>query len=132
MAKKSDVPVVLDSCVWIAFLCKTDSQHSKANKLVATLGADILVPEYVLLEVATVLRQKKYNAEACVFVKKVIHDPGVFLPAQNSVYDVATLFCAENRRTLSFVDVALLDLSAVYEIVTFDKKLASAIGKTKK
>ena len=132
MAKKHNTAVVLDTCVWVAFLCDVDSQHSKACKLVETLRAEILVPEYVLLEVATVLRQKKYNAEACAFIEKVVDDPAVFLPAQNSVYGAARLFCAEKRSTLSFVDVALLDMSAVYEVVTFDKTLAKVMLKKAK
>jgi predicted nucleic acid-binding protein len=132
MAKRLDTRIVLDSCVWIAFLCKADSQHDKANKLIETLRAEIVVPEYVLLEVATVLRQKKYNAEACVFIEKVINDPAVFLPTHDSVYGVAKLFCTQNRSTLSFVDVALLAMSAIYTVVTFDNALARAIVRKKK
>ena len=132
MAKKHNAAVVLDSCVWIAFLCDVDSQHSKAGKLVKTLCSEILVPEYVLIEVATVLRQKKYNAEACAFVEKVVNDPAVFLPAQNSVYGAARLFCTDKRSALSFVDTVLFELSTAYEVVTFDNALAKAMLKKAK
>ena len=54
MAKQA----ILDSNVWIAFLHKGDSQHKKAQRIFARQKEPIVIPEYVIIEVSSVLLQK--------------------------------------------------------------------------
>lgn len=128
MAKRSK-DIILDSSVWIALFHKEDSQHEKAKKLLEGNSTSVVVPEYVLLEVVTVLRNLKRHKEAERFMEEVLEDSGTFLPAGTLAYEVARVLPRE-AKTLSFVDVALTLLSQKkYEVLTFDSVLARAIKK---
>lgn len=129
MVTRNSQSVVLDSCVWVAFLHKEDTQHAKARTVMEHMNRPVLVPEYVLLEVASVLAHKGYRTQAQAFVERVIHDSGVFLPMGDFVYDTARRFCEHHASKLSFVDIALLVLNDTYEVVTFDEHLHRALQK---
>ena len=121
--------VILDSSVWVAFLHDGDSQHAAAQKILARIGDEIIVPEYILVEVATILKRRKGAHEAQRFVRRVLREQiESFLPADLLAYETAELFCERND-TLSFTDTALLILSREYRIITFDKALAKALAQ---
>ena len=124
-------PLVLDSSVWIAFLYREDSQHKKACRLLEIETGPIIVPEYVLLEVATVLRQKRQASVVKKFVQNTITNPSVFLPADDLASKTARLFLTQDNDTLSFIDTALIVLSHKYAVITFDKTLKRALKKSK-
>ena len=123
--------IILDSSVWVAFLHDTDSQHGRALTLLAQLDDDIIVPEYVVVEVATILKRKKKTDEAKRFVHRILNEKiQSFLPADALVREAATLFCGRTD-TLSFTDTALLVLSERYHVITFDMHLQKAINKAR-
>jgi len=118
--------IILDSNVWIALFHEEDSQHDKACKLFDEITEHILVPEYVLIEVASVLKNYKRNAEALAFVRTTLENTVTLLPAGVLAHEAGALFCERNDR-LTFIDTALLVLSREYRIITFDKALAKAM-----
>ncbi|OGG52474.1 hypothetical protein A3H16_04065 [Candidatus Kaiserbacteria bacterium RIFCSPLOWO2_12_FULL_53_8] len=127
MAISKSRGVIFDTNVWIALLHEADSQYRKAQELVRTLATEeVLVPEYVLVEVSAVLKRYERNAEAIVFVKRVLGNAGSFIPAGVLAHETSVLFEERNDK-LSFVDTALLVLSREYRVITFDKALARAL-----
>ena len=126
MEADSRAGIILDSSVWIALLHKEDSQHAKAEAIFDEITAQVFVPEYVLVEVASILRNYKRNREAQEFVKKVLEDSATFIPSGALAYETANMFRARNDK-LSFVDTSLLVLSRRYRVITFDKVLARAL-----
>ncbi|MEK7107451.1 MAG: type II toxin-antitoxin system VapC family toxin [Patescibacteria group bacterium] len=125
--------IILDSSVWVAFLRDSDSQRGKAKRILGNLqDAAVAVPEYVLVEVATALKNKGYEKVAKKFVAEVMEDGRAFLPAGESLaHATAKLFLERERDYLSFTDTALLALSEQYRVITFDRKLQKAIDKAR-
>ena len=123
--------IILDSSVWIAFLRESDSQHEKAKYLLRDLRyTAMVVPEYILIEVATALKSQGYEEVAKKFVAEVIREEfPTFLSAGELATHTATLFLEQHSDHLSFTDTALLILSEEYRVITFDKKLQKAIKR---
>lgn len=121
--------IVVDSNVWIALLEEADTQHGKAVELIGSLKDEVLVPEYVLLEVCTILKQKKKKVAADGFVKRILASSELHLVASGSAHlaRVVEAFCQHKLPDLSFVDVSLLLLAKSHTVHTFDKKLARAL-----
>ncbi len=118
---------ILDSNIWIAFLNKNDSQHKKAENIFSRLNAKILLPEYIVLEVCSVLNQKVSKKTADLFLKIAFLNKDVkILPSEDFV-ETVSLFIERKDGKLSFVDVLLLYLSEKNEIISFDKDLKKAI-----
>lgn len=120
--------VILDTSVWVAFLNTEDSQHTKAQKLMDEMTDQVLVPEYVLVETASVLKNYRRHAEAIEFVKMTLADAATFISSDSLVYETGELFCSRNDG-LSFIDTALLVLSETYRVITFDKRLQKEINR---
>lgn len=125
--------VILDSSVWVAFLLDSDSQREKAKRILGNLqDIALVVPEYVLVEVATALKHKGYEEVAKKFVAEVMEGGRTFLPSGESLaHTTAELFLKRGRDRLSFTDTALLALSEQYRVITFDRKLQKAIDKAR-
>ena len=117
--------IVLDSSVWVAFFDKDDSFHHRATQIVSSLQERIALPEYVLLEVTTVLSQKAGKSLANVFLRKITtnQDVQVLSSSQQFLDAVIHLYLSKTNGKLSFVDYALLYLSSKTRVVTFDKDL---------
>ena len=122
--------IIVDSSVWISYFDEDDSQHLKAENLLEKLSEPFLVPEYILLEVVTVLRQKHREAELQQFLDSATRDD-VYLPAGNLGVMVASCYADKKYQKLLFVDVALALLAKKYKIITFDKALKQVIEKQK-
>lgn len=123
----SEKGVILDSSVWVSFLHDVDSQHAHAIETFEEVGDSITVPEYVLVEVATILKRKEKVNDAKKFVHRVLNEkPESFLPAESLVRETAAVF-RERDDTLSFTDTALVVLSKDYRVITFDRALQIAI-----
>jgi predicted nucleic acid-binding protein len=121
---------ILDSTIWIALFLEKDSQHEKAKTLCKTLEEKhIGVPEYVWLEVASVLSIKGDKTLANKFLQ-MIHSTTSLKPLFSDplfAQRTSTFFIQSPHSTLSFVDHALLLLSKYAQIETFDRELQKAI-----
>lgn len=120
--------IIIDSSVWIAYFNEDDSQHKKAEEVLNKQTKQLIVPEYILLEVVSVLRQKKKEVSIADFISIALKND-VFLPTGDLVIRVANHYSDEIYKKLSFVDVALAVLSKKYDIITFDKELQKVINK---
>lgn len=133
MEYNRDKKIILDSSVWIAQLLIDDSQHNKAVTLFENITNKIYVPEYVLVEVTTLLKQKGYLGLAKNFLLEVIdpNDP-ILIPSDQYFTETQSAFLnVEKNNKLSFIDTSLLVLSKDYTVVTFDKQLQKEIQKIK-
>lgn len=124
--------VILDSNVWIAFLNKNDSNHKKADEIFNKLvnkREKIIITEYILLEVVTVLSQKVGKKLADQFIEIAGNTKRIEIISSSADFlnDVLTFYLKQKNRNLSFVDYSLLYLSRQYEILTFDKELKRKI-----
>jgi len=121
--------IILDSNVWIALFHKEDTLQAKAHNLLENISSKILLPEYVLLEVCSVLKRLKRKQAANQFLDYVLdnRDIDCFHTSPSLLEETIKLFRTRSQDDLSFIDVSLLSLSRFHTIHTFDKKLASAI-----
>lgn len=119
---------IVDSSVWIANFLPKDTQHTKAVRALGGLK-QVVCPEYVVLEVTTVLRQKGDHETAARFLELLEEGSDVtIVPSSPSL--LAATMALVRRNTyprLSFVDSALVILSGDDEVLTFDRPLARAI-----
>ncbi len=122
--------VIIDSSVWVAFFNKNDSQHDKAKKIFNGLKLKVILPEYVFIEVSTILLMKagKKIAEKFIEIAQDNSDVEIYLSNGDLFLDTVRLFKNSAQKKLSFVDISLLFLSESYKIITFDKNLQKAIN----
>lgn len=123
--------IILDSNIWIAFLHKKDNQNKKAEKIITSLSGGIAITEYIILEVSSVLAIKAGKNIADKFIEFVLDNSDIqlLLSNNNFFHDTIRLFVKMRNDKLSFVDVSLLNLSNVYNIITFDQNLEESISK---
>ena len=123
--------IIFDSNIWIAYLNKSDSTHEQAiDKFAKTNVDDIVMTEYLLLEIVTVLKQIQGYEFSQNFIQHIENIP--FLESKNFYAQTLALFQSLKENKLSFVDVSLLYLSQNYEIETFDKELQKMIQQNNK
>ncbi|MBU1519582.1 PIN domain-containing protein [Patescibacteria group bacterium] len=123
--------IILDSSVWIAFFNNTDSQHKKAQKIFQELNEKIILPEYVIIEVCSVLLLKASVKITNNFIEIALNNTevGILLADQMFFYNTLNGFKNILNEKLSFIDSALLYLSKSYKIITFDGNLDTMIKK---
>ena len=121
--------MIIDSSVWIAYFDTNDSQHTSAKQTLETRTTAVIIPEYILLEVVTVLRNKKKESVLKQFID-LATKRGTYLAADTLGVEVAACYSQKQYQKLSFVDVALVLLSKQYEIITFDKALTEVINQS--
>jgi predicted nucleic acid-binding protein len=120
--------IIFDSNIWIAYLNKSDSTHEQALKLFqGTNIKDILITEYLLLEIVTVLKQIQGYKFAHKFIQQVTDENISFIESKNFYAKTLLLFQSLEEDKLSFVDVSLLYLSEKHKVKTFDKSLKRMI-----
>ena len=124
--------IVIDSSVWIGYFDELDSNHKKATQLMTAAAAagTIVVTEYVLLEVASVLKRKigqKKTAEILTVLLQL--DNVEVLESTYFFQSTLEMFLTLNEKYLSFVDVSLVVLAKDFEVVTLDKKLAKVLSR---
>ena len=71
--------VVLDSNIWIAFFHVSDSQHEKAKKVFAGIASKILLPDYIIFEVVSILAIRASKEIADLFLERVTDNKAVFM-----------------------------------------------------
>ncbi len=120
--------VIIDSSVFIAYFNESDSQHKKALSVFKNLNVeDVLISEYVLLEVLTVIQNKVSRKYALKLKDSIlVNFSDSILRSGDFFSDTLDLF-GVNTGKLSFVDVSLLVLSKKYEVITFDRNLKRAM-----
>lgn len=125
---------ILDANVWVAYFKQDDSQHERAVPAVESAACPILVPEYVVSEVASILAQRSGNQAAKDFLMTLEDndDARILFTDRLFVTDVIKKFLDVNGKQLSFADVALLVLARTHTVVTFDRQLANAIKREAK
>ena len=120
---------ILDSNIWIAFFNFEDNQHQNAEEVVLRISKELIIPEYVITEVCTVLTQKINKQATNKFLDFIFSnsDIQVLYSGIEFFQPVLVLYQKLVNDKLSFIDVSLLYLSRQYQVVTFDKKLEKAI-----
>jgi predicted nucleic acid-binding protein len=68
--------IIFDSNVWIAILNENDAHHEKAQSLFAE-NTTIIIPEYLILEITTVLQLRANKQIANLFAKMVATTGGL-------------------------------------------------------
>ena len=124
--------IILDSNVWIAFFIEYDSNHKKAKNIIKKLGdKKVLITEYIILEVTTVILNKINREKASDFLEYILNHNQVDLLQDDKIFIQTIKEFKEKLGNLSFVDISLLCLSKKYQIISFDKKLNNQIKKIK-
>ena len=127
--------ILLDANVLIALFKIDYSQHDKSVKLFYELIKTqtlVGIPEYVLVEVCTVLIQRADKPLANVCVERIQQNALIQIMPSSEQFFTAVLgyFMQETHTGLSFTDVSLLYLSRTHTILTFDEQLKRAIKKS--
>ncbi|MFH1522473.1 MAG: PIN domain-containing protein [Patescibacteria group bacterium] len=122
--------VILDSNIWIAFFNRKDSQHTKARKIFFTIQELVILPEYIILEVCSILTLRASKKIAEAFLEIAIYNKNVkIVLSDDSLFkNTLKLFVQYKGNKLSFVDLALVYMSKTDKIVTFDKNLKKVIN----
>lgn len=126
--------IILDSNIWIGYFLETDAHHAKAVQLISGLkGQSIYIPEYVLLECATIIKMHSGQTLGVQCIDFFINTENItVLSSVLFFFETLDLFKELNEKYLSFVDISLVHLSQSYDVQTFDKKLALEIQKIQK
>lgn len=121
--------IILDSNIWIALLNEEDSQHQRAANLLNRIEASILIPEYVIIEVCTILLIKAGKKISSLFLDTILDNRDIAIQLSNPVFFTAVISEFKNNQqpNLSFVDISLLYLAQQHEVLTFDTNLQKAI-----
>jgi predicted nucleic acid-binding protein len=123
--------IIFDSNIWIAFFHQSDQTHQKAVAIFKEVGMEkVILTEYVLLETATVLKQRGGHALVLDFLQTVYKSGTVEILSSSFFYEeTMILFESLQEKHLSFVDVSLLYLSREYTVLTFDRHLKRLMKK---
>lgn len=123
--------VIFDSNVWIGYFNTDDTTHSRAVDYFKKYNRHtVVLTEYVLLEVATVLKQKIGYAPTNKIITTLLQTENIKLLSSSEFFaSTLTQFLISKDKHLSFVDMSLLCLAGDFIIITFDQKLNSAIKK---
>jgi predicted nucleic acid-binding protein len=122
------MPVIFDSNVWIGLFNKNDSCHQQALRLFSE-HQSIGIPEYVVLEVVTVLQLRASKLKADLFAKiiKSTESVSVLCASDELFWTTLTIFQQQTKK-LSFVDCTLIALSKYYRVYTFDDELEKQLA----
>ncbi|MEI8104067.1 MAG: PIN domain-containing protein [Candidatus Moraniibacteriota bacterium] len=116
--------VIFDSNIWIGYFYNEDPHHRLSQGLFSKQKLEeIIVTEYIVLEVTTILKQRKGFSLANTFLEFIEEFDISVLPSGEFYSGTKDLFQSLKEKHLSFVDVSLLYLSKKYTIETLDKHL---------
>jgi len=121
--------IILDTNIWYAACDKSDFLHKKAQELFSSLEDQVMIPEYVLVELINLLVRKKGKAWTDEFMRQlIVSDDCQITPNTPSfTLEVIQSFLKSDNPKLSFVDHSLLYLSKHHKVHTFDQELAKAL-----
>lgn len=125
---------ILDSNVWIGFFYPHDSQHIKARKTFEQVQLPLLLPEYIVSEVCTVLTRQAGKTVANQFVEEIADNVDIRVTLTEPFFfrDLLEFYRANPHKGLSFTDISLLLLSRDHTVITFDRKLEQSIKKLRR
>ena len=118
--------VIFDSNVWIGYFNTADTTHAQAVAYFKKYGDQtVVLTEYVLLEIATILKQKIGYAATNKIITTLLQTENIkLLPSSEYFSATLTKFLEYKDKYLSFVDTSLVVLEDDFTVITFDKKLA--------
>ncbi len=123
--------ILVDSSVIIAAFREGETHHSEALEIL-NLAGDILILDYVLMEVGTVLKLREGHDVAARCLDFSTNNENIFIRSLESheLQETITFFQTHPNK-LSFVDTALLVFKRMhqYPLATFDKDLMKSLGK---
>jgi len=127
-----DENIILDSNLWIAYFNENDSMHKSATEIFKK-QKKIIIPEYIILETATILLLKANRKIAKMFIEIIFDNNDIEIIPSNNIFLFKTKnqFLENKTGKLSFVDCGLVELSKNYKIISFDKELQKSIDKKK-
>lgn len=124
---------IIDSSVLISYFRHEEENHQKACQFIDSLS-DMVLSDYVLLEIATVLmiRENKNVAKKAIDFMTHNKDITIIRLNQNEFADTVSFFL-NNKSSLSFVDISLLILKKHRQgnVYTFDKKFNTEVKQQK-
>jgi predicted nucleic acid-binding protein len=123
--------ILLDSSIWVALFNTVDSQHTKALEVFDAIHEEVIIPEYVFIEVCSVLLLRANRKITNSFIDMVKENSSCRILYSDKYFFSCVLSLFESRKdtSLSFIDTSLLLLAQRYTVITFDKKLHNAIKK---
>jgi len=130
--------IVVDSSFLVAFHNTRDAHHTRAmgvmERLLAGEWGEVLLPEYVFLEVTTVLAARR-NLESAVAVGRTLLAARElrFVPCSDLFLDAFDIFQKQARGELSFADAAIVAIARKHDaehIATFDADFRNVPGLT--
>jgi len=121
--------IILDSNIWIALLNEEDSQHKQAVNLFDKIKQTILIHEYIIIEVCSILLIKAGKTISNSFLNTILDNRDIEILLSNPSFFTAVVAEYKNskQRNLSFVDISLLYMAQKHEVLTFDANLQKAI-----
>lgn len=128
--------IVLDTSFLVAWANEQDAHHAAATQARSRLTEGAFgpapLPEYVLLETATVLAARKDLASSVRFCEALLDSREIELVAcAPFLLDAMRVFRAQKRFQLSFTDAAIVAIGrtrGASHLATFDDALARASG----
>jgi len=129
--------IVLDTSFIVAFYNRTDVHHDSAKQIMERLLSDEwgtpLLPEYVFLELTTVIAARRDLKTAVEAGQRLLDSQDVrFMPCSELFFDAFEIFSKQSAKTsLSFVDSALIAAARRYKadcIATFDRDFTKIRG----
>ena len=121
--------LLVDSSIIIAAFRKNEIRHQQALNILA-FAEEIIILDYVLSEIATVLKIREGHAIATECLEFLVENQQVHIKQvdKNCLYEAANFF-REQKNKLSFVDTILLQYKRVHKIslATFDKELVKRL-----
>ena len=123
---------IVDSNVWIALFHPKDAHHARAVEeleLFRQKKGEIIITDYVLIEVSTVLLARVGKTASNKFIEFVMKDMRVrFLQTSKETFLMVLGLFRKASGSLSFVDVSLLLMSKILkaDLLTYDKELRGA------
>ena len=120
--------IVLDSSFLVAYHNSRDVHHRAANKTMERLLKEewgrILLPEYVFLEVTTVLARRRDLQTAAIVGETLLSAREIeFVPCSDVFLDAFEVFKTQSGTALTFADAAIVAIArrnAAKHIATFD------------
>lgn len=131
MSKVENFPFVfLDTNILVALYNREDTLHQKAVNIFQELAkrkAKLVVSNYVLLEIFTILSQKAGKKKAIEFGKMIKDQKPFLIKRINEDLEEKTwnVFEKVKDKNLSYVDCSIITviLGGDYQLVTFDQKI---------
>ncbi len=124
---------VIDTCVWVSAFNEYETDHIKAQNILADTEKNIVITDGLLSEILTVFKLRCSKKSLHRLIEILEKDARIILIRNAELFDsVYDYFIHTLSNKLSFVDTTLLMLAKEYEVITFDKELKKEIQKINK